>query len=268
MLKILDFGIAKLLQGDPSQVSMTQTGMVMGTPLYMAPEQAAGRPDLIDHRTDIYALGAILYTLLSGRPPFVDEAPALILARHIKEPPPPLTRLAPSVPAALAAVIERCLAKSPDDRYPSATAMAEALSTALLGGSASLGDMETMAAPSMQLPLSAATGPQRSHPTPAPSVAPRAASADREDVNTTFSGSAGQVTNVTPQKRRWALPLAIAAVLAIAAGGVLWERWRAIRQSWPLVAVSEGFRTRRPLLRRPKQNPKQRQPRQKPLKRT
>jgi serine/threonine protein kinase len=268
MLKILDFGIAKLLQGDPSQVSMTQTGMVMGTPLYMAPEQAAGRPDLIDHRTDIYALGAILYTLLSGRPPFVDEAPALILARHIKEPPPPLTRLAPSVPAALAAVIERCLAKSPDDRYPSATAMAEALSTALLGGSASLGDMETMAAPSMQLPLSAATGPSVLIPRRHPRLRPEL---HRPTEKTSTRRSAVQLAKSrTSLRRNAAGPCRSRSRPCLRSPQVVCcgERWRAIRQSWPLVAVSEGFRTRRPLLRRPKQNPKQRQPRQKPLKRT
>ncbi len=118
-IKLLDFGIAKVLETQPG-VSRTATGMVMGTPLVIAPEQAAAQPQRIGPRTDIYSLGIILYWMLAGRPPFQGNAPALLLASHIQDAPPPLRQLEPSVLPQIASLVERCLEKELEDRPASA----------------------------------------------------------------------------------------------------------------------------------------------------
>jgi serine/threonine protein kinase len=121
-VKILDFGIAKLLETHPASKgpSITQAGMVMGTPYTIAPEQAAGRPDQIGPHTDIYSLGAILYWMLAGAPPFMAEPTAVLLAQHITDSPPPLAQVDPQIPASVAALVERCLSKLPSERPSSA----------------------------------------------------------------------------------------------------------------------------------------------------
>ncbi len=134
-LKVLDFGIAKLLETDKSE-SITATGFVMGTPLYLAPEQGAGQPHRIGPHTDIYSLGVILYAMLGGRPPFVDDAPGMVVAMHIKDPPPPLLELEPTLQPAIARLIHRCLEKAPESRPPSARAVHEAYRCALNGEAA------------------------------------------------------------------------------------------------------------------------------------
>lgn len=122
VLKLMDFGIAKLstLEG-----SITSHGQLLGTPAYMAPEQALGETGAITPRSDLYALGAIAYELLSGAPPFCHESPIMVLIHHVHEPPPPL--IVPGVPAALSALIHRCLEKDPAARPTSAEAVAEEL---------------------------------------------------------------------------------------------------------------------------------------------
>jgi WD40 repeat protein len=117
--KVTDFGIAKV--GDSGA---TATGAVMGTPSYMSPEQAAGRTREVGTPADIYSLGAILYELLTGRPPFAGESAMVVMHRVINETPARLRSLAPDVPADLETICLKCLSKEIPGRYPTADALA------------------------------------------------------------------------------------------------------------------------------------------------
>jgi len=129
-VKILDFGIAKLHV--PSGDSLkTRTGTLMGTPIYMSPEQCLGTKE-VDHRSDVYSLGIILYEMLTGRPPFLSEGFGELLTMHLHEQPPPLRSLAPQVGAAIESAIMRMLAKKPEDRFQSMADVRAAL--AIAGG--------------------------------------------------------------------------------------------------------------------------------------
>ena len=114
-VKILDFGIAKLVGEDTAPTRQTRTGTLLGTPIYMSPEQCRGAGQ-IDHRTDIYSLGCVLFEMIGGRPPFVRAGLGELIAAHIAEEPPELSSIVPSVPAVLGALVRRMLAKDPDQR--------------------------------------------------------------------------------------------------------------------------------------------------------
>jgi serine/threonine-protein kinase len=122
--KLLDFGLVQDLS-TVSDERLTRTGMVLGTPGYMSPEQAAG-DSTVDARGDLYSLGAVAFFALTGRPPFQGRTIGPLLAAHRFEVPPLVTDLRPDVPADLAAIIARCLAKDPTDRFQSATDLARA----------------------------------------------------------------------------------------------------------------------------------------------
>lgn len=125
-IKILDFGIAKIITHDPaSREGWTATGDVLGTIKYMAPEQAEGRD--IDQRADIYSVGVILYQALTGRLPFPGNQMIEVLAKVLQGPPPPPSLFVPSVPAMLDQVILRALRREPEERFPSMHALASAL---------------------------------------------------------------------------------------------------------------------------------------------
>ncbi|MGH7582417.1 MAG: protein kinase domain-containing protein [Gemmatimonadales bacterium] len=115
---VTDFGVAKAVTA-AGRDSMTTVGMAVGTPHYMAPEQAMGQGE-IDQRADIYALGILAYEMLTGRTPFTSETAQGILAAHVMEEPKPIRDLRPAIPEPLAAVIMKCLAKNPADRWQSA----------------------------------------------------------------------------------------------------------------------------------------------------
>jgi hypothetical protein len=131
-VKIADFGVAKAYNRAWTAQYRTATGTTMGTPTYMAPEQAMGRG--VDTRTDLYAVGAMAYELLAGQPPFHGiEEPMAILLRHVSDPPPPLAEAAPGVDPQLAAWVHRLLAKDPAERPPRPQAAWEELEDVILG---------------------------------------------------------------------------------------------------------------------------------------
>ena len=138
-VKVLDFGIAKMLEVSPGQESSIETreGVVLGTPAFMAPEQARCKP--IDARTDLYAVGAVAYSILTGRPPFERESAVGVLMAHCNDEPDPFPADSP-VSAALQAVVMRALSKDPAARFQSAESMMAALQMAFPGvGQSSLG---------------------------------------------------------------------------------------------------------------------------------
>ncbi len=136
---VTDFGIAKALNaartdaGGGAQETLTQVGTSIGTPTYMAPEQALGDPDT-DHRADIYAFGVMAYEMLAGRPPFHGSNPSKILAAHLGEPAPHLGGAAPDCPPALAELVMQCLEKDPDRRPQEASQLARVLDTITTSG--------------------------------------------------------------------------------------------------------------------------------------
>ncbi|HET9222370.1 MAG TPA: serine/threonine-protein kinase, partial [Roseiflexaceae bacterium] len=119
---LADFGIAKLMSDDQR---LTMSGMIVGTAAYMSPEQAAGRT--VDARTDLYAVGIVLYELLTGRVPFEADTPIAVLIKQTYEPPPAPRSLNPALPEAVETALLRALAKDPADRYQSAGEMADVL---------------------------------------------------------------------------------------------------------------------------------------------
>ena len=190
--KILDFGIAKLGDEERTDKFRTRTGAVMGTPAYMSPEQC-NDTGKIDHRTDIYSLGCVLFHLLVGRPPFDLEGVGAIISAHLREPAPIPSKVAPKVPAFLDAIVARCLAKEPDARYASMTELQHACEAALA-----------------QLP------------SPPPITTPEAfaLATVRDDAITTLGHSAGQTSGEATRSLPVKLWFAIGGV-AIAAGIVL-----------------------------------------------
>ena len=171
IVKVLDFGIAKMIDADdqnPMSVVETQAGTVFGTPRYMSPEQAQGKP--LDARSDLYSLAVILYQMLTGRPPFTDNDAVVVMARHIKSTPKRPNEAVPEamIPIELEDVVMRTLAKDPKDRPASAEIFAGELLAALeaqgaqtsgvrasITNAAGIRVPESMRPPPMTLPKSA-----------------------------------------------------------------------------------------------------------------
>ncbi len=245
--KVLDFGIAKLaVQGVAGQ---TKTGMLMGTPAYMSPEQCRGGSKAVDGRSDIYSLGCILYEVLCGQPPFVRDGAGELIVAHVAEPPDDPRKLVPELPPAIAGLALRMLGKNVEDRPPDMTAVSAEIARCVagLGLSRPLGEITPRTAvevpqiPGGVGPLTAPTpGAAARSPVPmAPSpvsTPPRAAppplssqptqladAAENQGVPspTTLEGASGQQATMPPDElprrsaARWAIPAALAA------GGVL-----------------------------------------------
>ena len=186
---LADFGLARSVDATSG---LTATGTVMGTPLYMAPEQATG--GALDGRVDQYALAVVAFELLAGRVPFTADSPLAVLHQQVTAPPPPLSTVLPGSPAAADAVLARALAKKPAERYPSCGAFVAALADAL------------------GVPATAATVPQ---PSPSGTHAKTISTRDLGPPPLAAPASAPS-PGVDPTRRtKWAL----AAILLISAGG-------------------------------------------------
>src|SRR5262249_21629633 len=148
--KLLDFGIAKLSADEPGR-TRTRTGVLIGTPIYMSPEQCRGKGTL-DHRSDIYSLGCVLYHLITGRVPFDFEGVGEIIAAHLHEVARPPSELSPGLPAGVDELVLRCLARAPEDRFQSMQELQAACDALLArismsGSAAPTGPIETPLAP-------------------------------------------------------------------------------------------------------------------------
>src|SRR5262249_22970989 len=124
-VKITDFGLARAAD----DASMTQSGTVAGTPMYMAPEQAHGDP--LDHRADLFSLGSVLYTICSGRPPFRASGTLAVLKRVAEDTARPIREIIPETPQWLCDIISKLQAKKPEDRFQSAREVADLLGRCL-----------------------------------------------------------------------------------------------------------------------------------------
>jgi len=124
--KLLDFGLAKPLVRGLDSVALTQQGAITGSPLFMSPEQVSGE-NAVDARSDIYSLGAVMYYLLTGRPPFEGDKPLQVMIAHAHQEPSPPSQVRGDIPEDLDRVVLTCLAKSPGDRYVNAEALRQAL---------------------------------------------------------------------------------------------------------------------------------------------
>jgi predicted Ser/Thr protein kinase len=117
-VKVADFGLSRCFANDQQPLNLTQSGVTLGTPLYMSPEQVQGKP--VDPRTDIYSLGATCYHMLAGQPPFRGETAFDVAIQHVQNEPRPLQEVRPDLPPELCAVVHRMMAKDPEQRYPTA----------------------------------------------------------------------------------------------------------------------------------------------------
>jgi serine/threonine-protein kinase len=167
---LTDFGLTKRAE---SMAALTRTGAFVGTPDYMPPEQIQGRR--ADARTDVYALGCLLFQALSGRPPYDRDTEIAKMYAHLHDPPPSVIEAAPQAPAGFDAVISRALAKRPEERYPSAGDLARAARAALTGAPASWPERSLatgLAAPAAFEPTSPGLAPTAAPGAPGPTAAP------------------------------------------------------------------------------------------------
>jgi|GEM_PF-4890833 eukaryotic-like serine/threonine-protein kinase len=153
---VLDFGIAKILEAQ-DESRLTKTGAIFGTPHFLSPEQASGNP--IDHRTDLYALGVILYRMATGELPFDGKSGVEVLVKHLKQKAPPPRKVNPGISRALEAVINKAMAKDPDARWDSAAAFHDALCALPAGQIVGQKAGRSLSLPPTETPLSTANPP-------------------------------------------------------------------------------------------------------------
>jgi serine/threonine-protein kinase len=262
---LLDFGLAKHTDS-MAQSQLTSTGAVLGTPLYMSPEQARG--DDVDGRSDLYSLGAVLFEMVTGAPPFTGPTVTSVLAKLLTEPPPTVMPMARSpVPAALDAVLQRALAKRPADRFATAADFAAAVAIVGEGPLHAVGDPAlamTMAAPGLGPSTPAGAPPAAFQATPAPSAGPSAATpaVHPATVRAPIAALAvlppptrpavpavplvatapAMAVTARPRGRVWLVPLILALVIPAAVVSLIWLKGvRGLLSGAPRGAVDDGW---------------------------
>ncbi|MDX2089727.1 MAG: serine/threonine-protein kinase [Kofleriaceae bacterium] len=223
-VKLLDFGIAKLTDSSGVSSHKTRTGIVMGTPAYMSPEQCEGRPN-VDSRTDIYALGIVLYEMLTGRVPFLGEGYGEILVQHLTQNPIPPSQYQLLDPR-IESVVLKALAKRPDLRYPTMEEFSRAMADPFgyvdaHGGSVEFLQRQLMPSnaplPPTRPSLPVFTPPPGSLSTPTGMRVTGAGYGAAPNVPTTLGAAAGQVA---PKKSKTGFMIAAVAILGAAGGGI------------------------------------------------
>jgi len=241
LVKVLDFGISKSVAGSSmSDLSLTNTSALIGSPLYMSPEQMTSAKN-VDTRTDIWALGAILYQLLAGRPPYVADSLPMLCSALINETPPDLTTLRAEIPSELAAVVAKALCKDRNERWSNVADFAIELARFAASGrvhaeraSRVLGSVVTSQLP----PIASTPAMSKSSELSASSDAVPAASAEAVSEQATMLAGQGTLDSwgktgresTAPQSRRSKLPAVIGAVIvagALAAWGIVHTTARA-----------------------------------------
>ncbi len=214
-VKLLDFGIAKLAD-EKTAGFKTQTGALMGTPAYMSPEQCMGKADL-DHRTDLYSLGCILFHVLCGRPPFTsDQGTGMMIAAHIRDAAPDPRTIDPAVPPALAQIALRCLEKEPAARFQSAGE----LRNALVGAGANAPLSKPPGAPAAEQ-YAATLAPGSVPPGSLPYAGTAVSHAPIATAPTTHAGSAAEVIarSTDAPRAKSKAPVVVGLLVLAAAGG-------------------------------------------------
>jgi serine/threonine-protein kinase len=210
-IKVLDFGIAKLQMRGPGDSVKTRTGTLMGTPVYMSPEQAMGTKE-VDHRSDIYSLGVIIFEMICGKPPFFSEGFGELVHLHLNVQPPSPRSFVPSLPGNVEALIFKTLAKKADDRFQSMKDLQEAIKAVGAG----------------QFPVRGSSTPDFSGgtlPTAASSPTPIS---ELPRQSTTFSTHGERVAEPRRSSGRAKLVVGAVATLAMIGGGLFWSHQRTV----------------------------------------
>jgi serine/threonine-protein kinase len=218
-VKLLDFGIAKLT-GDQPGSRRTRTGIVMGTPAYMSPEQCEGR-GTVDHRTDIYALGIVLYEAITGRVPFVGDGYGEVLVQHLTQMPAAPSTIRGVIPPHVEQIVMKALQKRPDDRYPTMDDFMRAMADPV-GYVEANGGIAGFA--SARLMPQGGPVPTTSRLTPSPlspmTPVPGAVTGIGVQTPTTLGGSAGEVAGGAGKKSKTGLYIGLGAAAAAIGVGV------------------------------------------------